>query len=469
MHPVKEKVAHFARENGLFEKGDRILVAVSGGIDSVVLLHILTEPTWCLELKAVYVHHGLRPEADDEAEWVCQYAKRLGVQAEVQRIEVRKNASLRGESIQMAARHGRYRALEAVATSWIATRIALAHHANDQAETVLLRLLTGASPEGLGGMAPARGKLIRPMLDVYRTEILTYAKEQGLEWREDRSNQDTHYLRNRIRLELLPSLEQIQPRVIDHLTQLATLTLEWRQWQNDLLHQTEDSLDWLIQEDGVSWSATAWQSLAAPLQRAVLKKAFYRLYPEHRLEYSHQSRIMDHFRQGRGSGKIQLPGGGFLIRTQGRMFLQRETKPQSKLVQTSPVEVQIPGETPWYGGVFYVKWISRSDLPMNWRNVGMDEAYFAMPQGVKRLYLRSRKAGDRMVVFGRTQMEKVKKLMIDAKVSRMDREVTPILVDENDKIWWVVGVRHGEMGRIQPGDDQILHFKYIRIPDDTVR
>lgn len=465
MHPVKERVARFSGENGLFDKGDRILVAVSGGVDSVALLHLLTEPAWDLKLRAVYVHHGLRSEAESEAEWVCRYAESLGVQAVVERIAVREIAEQCGESVQMAARNERYRVLNHQALVWGARRIALGHHADDQAETVLLRLLTGVSPEGLSGMAPIRGDLIRPMLTIHRDEILDYAREHALTWMEDRSNRDTHYLRNRIRLELLPNLVHIQPRIVEHLLQLASMAAEWRDWQEEELTVREDGLEWFENGETISWSAPMWQALPKPLRRAVLKQAFYRLNPNQRLGYSHQNRIIQRFERKGSQGRIQLPGSGFISVSDQRMVMQSGLLHTPFKVIPECVPVAIPGRTPWPGGVLEARWITRSQLPLDWQGVSMDEAYFAIPKGSPDLVLRSRRMGDRMRVFGRTHLEKVKKLMIDSKIARTRREQTPLLVDMEDRIWWVVGVRHGEKARIQATDDRILYFKYHRIPE----
>jgi tRNA(Ile)-lysidine synthase len=244
---LMEKVAVMNQKYKMFQEGDHVLVAVSCGIDSITLLHVLGDSRFGIRRTVAYVHHGLRAEADQEAEWITRLAETQGIDCHILRIDVRGRANESGESIQMAARAERYQALQDLARKVGAKRIALGHHANDQAETFLIRMLTGTGLEGLAGMAPIHSEIyIRPMLSVTRSEIRAYAKDKGLSWLEDRSNQDTHYLRNRIRLEILPLLESIQPQLVTHLSGLSALAEEWRDWLGAELENSLSKLDYTL-------------------------------------------------------------------------------------------------------------------------------------------------------------------------------------------------------------------------------
>lgn len=451
-----EKLHQAAREYKMFVPGDRILVAVSGGVDSVSLLHALSDPSLGLELVAVYVHHGLRPEANEEGEWIQRRGEKMNVPVVIRRIDVRGRVERTGESVQMAARQERYRALEEEALAWGARRIALAHHGDDQAETVLLRLLTGTGPEGLGGMAPVKEPYIRPLLNVRRAEILAYAKENGLEWLEDRSNCDTHYLRNRIRWEVLPGLEEIQPQLVSHLNKLAAVTREWREWLLAALEETGGELDLVMGEQNVSWLLEPWRAMPKPLQRAVLKKGFYHLFPTHRLALDHQDQVLAFF-QDRNTGRLQLPGAGVIAGAGDRLWL---SKGQFRAVveERINIPVTIPGETSWPGGRLIARCLRREELPADWQKAGKDEAFFSVGEELPRLFLRNRRPGDRVIAFGRQSPEKLKKLLIDAKIPCQERGRIPLVVDGEDNIWWVVGVRHTNMARVRPDDRNILHL-----------
>src|SRR5262245_19723142 len=189
----------------LFGPGDSVLVAVSGGPDSVALLHALAglRAECGLTLTAGHVHHGLRPEADRDAEFVRGLAARLGCPVAVAAVRLPQRP---GRSPEAAARAARYAALGRMARAAGASRIAMAHTADDQAETVLMRLLEGAGPRGLAGIPIRRGPVIRPLLEVDRAAVLAYLAAHGLPWVEDATNRDTKLLRNRIRHELLPLL-----------------------------------------------------------------------------------------------------------------------------------------------------------------------------------------------------------------------------------------------------------------------
>ncbi|HEY8393911.1 MAG TPA: tRNA lysidine(34) synthetase TilS [Thermaerobacter sp.] len=202
-----DEVRAFITRHRLLAPGQRVLVAVSGGRDSVVLLDVLVRLRTELGLAALgvaHVDHGLRPDSAADAEWVRDLAAGYGLPFFLRRVQVRPGR----ESPEAAARTARYRALWEMARAFGADRIALAHHADDQAETVLLRLLAGAGPSGLAGMRPRRGRFVRPLLGVERAALAAYAAEQGLRWRDDPTNRDLSIPRNRVRHELLPLLER---------------------------------------------------------------------------------------------------------------------------------------------------------------------------------------------------------------------------------------------------------------------
>ena len=190
------------RRHAMLAGGETVLVAVSGGADSVALLHILRElaPTFRLTLHVLHVDHGLRADSVRDAEFVRALGARLGVPVEVERVAVGPG------SVEAAARDARYAALEAWADRLGADRIAIGHSADDQAETVLMRLLDGAGVRGLAGIPPRRGRVIRPLIETRRQALRDALVAAGLDWVEDETNRDPKFLRNRIRHELLPLL-----------------------------------------------------------------------------------------------------------------------------------------------------------------------------------------------------------------------------------------------------------------------
>lgn len=206
------------KEECRIERGECLLVAVSGGGDSSALLHVLSivAPRLGLTVVAHGVDHGLRPEASLELDRAAELAARCGVPFERTRVSVTP-----GGNLQARAREVRYRALRDAMRTTGATRIATAHHADDRAETVLLRLLHGAKPSGLAVLPPSDGSLVRPLIRARKSDIVAHLTRHDVPFSDDPSNQNRRFLRVRVRLELMPLLEELSPAIVSHLTALA--------------------------------------------------------------------------------------------------------------------------------------------------------------------------------------------------------------------------------------------------------
>lgn len=230
---MRKRVEMFVREKGLFGVGEKILVGLSGGADSVCLLHLLVSmrEEWGLEIRAVHVNHQLRgEEAKRDEEFAVRLCEEFGVCCVCRRAEVAEFSRRNGSSLEEAGRILRYRIFEEEAKAWEGetegkerrVRVAVAHHGDDNVETVLFHLFRGSGLKGLGGIPAVRGRLIRPLLVVSRREILEYLKEQGVGFCEDSTNGMTDYTRNRIRHNVLPLIEEeINCRAARHVLQAA--------------------------------------------------------------------------------------------------------------------------------------------------------------------------------------------------------------------------------------------------------
>ena len=255
MTAVQKKMEEFIRRERLLEMGDRVVLGVSGGADSMCMMELFAaaRETWKLELLVVHVHHGLRgAEADRDAEFVKAEAQKLGIQCVVERRDVRSVAAERGLSLEEAGRDVRYGILREYAEKWTGrsvempterdgavvevaggcgseasgvagrrpAKIAVAHHQEDQAETILHNLFRGSGLKGLGGMSARRGQIIRPLLCLEKKEILEYLAERHIAYCEDSTNQENEYTRNRLRNELIPQIRRdINERAVEHITE----------------------------------------------------------------------------------------------------------------------------------------------------------------------------------------------------------------------------------------------------------
>ena len=220
-----DRVSAYSSRHGLWQPGSSIVVACSGGPDSLALLDILSRlaPLYRLKLTACYVHHGIRQAADGEVGLVRREAQRRHCGFAWQYVDVPAMARREKASEEAVGRRERYRVLRETARACGADRIAVAHHADDQAETVLLHLLRGSGLDGLCGMAPRRGDIIRPLLDTTKAELADYAAARQLPVCHDETNDSLRYCRNRIRLELLPQLQAYNPAITADLNRLAAI------------------------------------------------------------------------------------------------------------------------------------------------------------------------------------------------------------------------------------------------------
>src|SRR5262250_3360433 len=221
---LRAQIERTIRRHAMLAGGETVLVGVSGGADSVALLHLLSNlaEDWRLRLHVLHVDHQLRMESADDADFVRALGARLGVPVDVATVTVERRSSL-----EAAARAARYAALEACAARVGAARIAVGHTADDQAETVLMRLVQGAGVRGLAGIPPVRGAIIRPLIEVRRSALESELASAGLSWVDDASNRNPKFLRNRIRHELLPLLaDSYNPEVKAALARVASLARE---------------------------------------------------------------------------------------------------------------------------------------------------------------------------------------------------------------------------------------------------
>jgi tRNA(Ile)-lysidine synthase len=231
------QVRQLAWQRSYFRPGDRVAVAVSGGADSVALLVAMADARseTGIVLSGIHVHHGLRgAEADGDAKFVADLAKQLDLPLRTEHGDVAALAAERGRGIEEAARALRYRCFHELLRSREVDVVATAHTLNDQAETVLMKLMRGAWTEGLGGIAPVveveGGRIVRPLLQVSRAEIVAYLELRGRPWRQDSTNQELTFTRNRVRYTLLPQMKEFQPRIAEQLARLATVARDEEAW-----------------------------------------------------------------------------------------------------------------------------------------------------------------------------------------------------------------------------------------------
>jgi tRNA(Ile)-lysidine synthase len=299
-------------------RGHSVLVAVSGGLDSSALAHALIEIARekRLKLSIAHVNHGLRgAESDADAKAVAELAARLGVPGFERRIDparLREGGPSRVRpTLQEAARRLRYRALREMAAEAACAHIATAHTADDQAETVLLRVLRGSGPDGLGGIPErsADGFVVRPLLRVTRREIEAYAHERGFAWREDRSNESLAYARNRLRLRWLPGLaEDFNQQLLRAVADLAEAQRRDSEWIAEVVER-EAAARFELEGGWLRARAEGWDELPEAIARRIARWALRRCGGERDASRVHLERMLRFLRGARTGARLELPGG----------------------------------------------------------------------------------------------------------------------------------------------------------------
>ena len=424
-----------------FHAGDRVAVAVSGGADSVALLVAMADSRaqTGLVLSAVHVHHGLRgAEADGDAQFVTELAKQLDVPVRTEQGDVAALAAERGQGIEEAARALRYRIFHELLTKNDADAVVTAHTLDDQAETVLMKMLRGAWTEGLGGIAPvvtlegnARGcgRIVRPLLEVTRAQIVAYLEARGHPWREDSTNQELTFTRNRVRSTLLPQLREFQPRIAEQLSRLATVARDEEAWWARELARVMPGLvlpgkpvrgggranSTRPGEAGVAVELERLRALHPALQRRVLRAAAGQVGAALTFDQTEALRDLTDAGERRGkSGRVELGAGLAAERTVRELRLART--PESPHHPLPELVVPVPGvlEAVEYG--FRV--ITAGSLPSG-----------------ATLLLRTPRAGDRVRLPHSGGVKTVKDVLERRGLSAAERRICPVLAVENGILW----------------------------------
>lgn len=457
-----EKVKKTLERFQMLAAGDKVLVGVSGGPDSLALLHILwrLREELDLELMVAHLDHMLRgEEAYQDALHVEKIASFLGIPAVIERVDVAAYQAEHGGSLEAAAREVRYNLFIKAAQKGRCQKIALGHNLDDQAETVLMRLLRGTGLAGLGGIPPVRPlegmDIIRPLIEVSRAEILAYCREEGLEPRWDWTNEEPIYLRNKIRLELLPWLEaEFNPNLRQLLASNALL---WREENEYLDQEAKKCYDRIITKTGekrVCLQLDRLQGLSPVLLRRILRRAIIVVKGDGvDLQQVHLQAAAELVQKGRVGARLSLPGGVEIRRTYREVVVQEDGQ-EADLSFCYPLPV--PGEVfvPAAGMRLKARVVDGRELGSHLKGSRM-RGFFTWDGSSEPLFVRSRRPGDRFYPRGLGGSKKLKDFFIDAKIPRDQRDRIPLLT-AGKEIMWVVGWRQDERFVAKPETKQVL-------------
>jgi len=443
------------RRGRLLQPGDRVGVCVSGGADSVALLHLLIElrEKLGIVLSAVHFNHQLRGKSSDgDEKFVAKLAAKHGLPVHVGRENVAAKAKREKANLEDTARRARYGFFAQLVEEEKLTRLAVAHTADDQAETVLAHILRGTGLAGLGGIHPTSSHVVRPLLQIRRSDLRTYLRQRKQIWREDATNRDTGRMRARIRKKLIPLLEkQFQPAVVEHLATLAEGAREDEAFLDNLAAKRASAVvqanaatasvrvEDLLHSHAEPGSSTAWTAV----QKRILRLIVEAVKPRGgQLNADHVQSILDLAAHGENGKFLPLPGGvevrrdhnTLVFRATPDAFTKKKTSQRPKEfeqhIDFSGSEAVV--EVPCLACVFRFRVI---DWPPNRRETSvtgpvLDRHALCLP-----LVLRSWLPGDQFRPSGHRKAHKLKRLLNEKRISRWEREGWPVLTSAGVVVW----------------------------------
>ncbi len=454
------EIQRFVEAHELLCPGAKVIVSVSGGADSMALLSLLhrLESTYRLTLIVAHVDHQLRgKEADRDARFVQRYADKLGLPFHKTNVDVKALKRRTGLSPQHAARQLRYGALQSLFRSLSATHIALGHTADDQAETLLMRLLRGGGPAGLSGIPAKRMPFIRPLLEVHRHSILAYLRAAGIPWVEDSSNMSRNYLRSRIRLDLMPTLRAYHPNIAQRLHHVADMLRA----DNDVLgQQTEDLakqvLSWRVGNAMLAIRRAPFAAAPLAMQRRLLRYAIDRLPSSVNAAGFRDIEALWWFAVNNGKVGRRLTLTGQLIAERHSdvvLLWQAKALPPTSLSVLLP----LPGTLTLHG--LALSLTARAlGLTQGWQDqVEPRRVFVDFDAAASPLSIRFPQPGDRFHPLGAPGSQKLQDFFVNNKVPKAMRQYVPLVL-AGAEVLWVVGYRIAEPFKVRPGTRQVLEL-----------
>jgi tRNA(Ile)-lysidine synthase len=448
---LKDTIQRFA----LLQKGDRVLVALSGGPDSVALLYglLALKPELDLKLYVAHLNHKLRgAESDQDERFVKKMASRLNLKFYSKRIDVKREAKKRKLGIEETAREVRYGYLEKLANQIKADKIAFGHQADDQAETFLMRLLRGAGGVGLSGIPAKRGKIIRPLIQIRRDEIESFLKDSQIPFRVDSSNYLIDYFRNKIRLTLLPQIkEEYNPKIVETLIRTADIISYQREYIQKLSRK-------IVQDIGtrrrckIILTLKKFAGYEICLQRELIRLCVRELKGDlTQLTFESVERALNLIQQKKRGKRVKLVGKIWIEVSGDELVFYKEAKKK----RIYPVTLSGVVNLKDWGIRIKPEILEGKSIPKNIFTQDQNVIFLDWERLKRPFHLRSRKRGDKFKPLGMKGTKSLADFLIDAKVPRHLRDEVAIFTSKG-KIAWVVGYRISDEFKVTSKTRRVL-------------
>ncbi len=459
---IFQKIKETIEKHSMLSGGENVLVALSGGPDSVFLLHVLNnlKEELKLDLHTLYINHGLRPEETPlEIEFCKKLCETLKVPFITKSVDVKSFAKEKSMNNQEAARELRYKVFEETAFETKADKIALGHNADDQAETLLMRLLRGSGPIGLSGIPPVRGMCIRPLIEIERQEINRYIQEEKIDFVVDSSNLRRDYLRNKIRFSIIPMMKEINPNIIETLSRTAAIFREEERHFDIIVVKTLMRLISRKSDSRIELFLSPLEAMDKVILRRVLRRVIDETKGLRRINFIHVEDIIGLIKTGKSGDRLYLPKGIRVIKDYSTLIFT--TEPPVKL---DTYMLEVPGEINLKeaGVLIKASILESHKSEIKDLRLSADLAVFDAERLIFPLVVRSRKEGNFFYPFGFGKRKKLQDFFVDGKVPRDERDRIPLIISGEDIIW-VAGYRQDDRFKVVDETKKVLKLEVKKL------
>lgn len=462
---IKNKVLETIKEYKMFSPGDSIVLGVSGGADSTALLHLLDELKDEIKISSIYIahlNHMLRKEdAEKDQRFVESLAKKLGLLCLSESIDVRAYAAQNKLNLENAGRILRYAFYMRVLKKVGASKIALGHNADDTVETFLMKLLRGAGLKGLTGIPPVREKIVRPLIRTWRREIDLYVGRLKIVPRIDHTNYESKYLRNRVRLKLIPQLKIYNLNIKEILLQTVLLLTEDNLYIEKEVKETLKQITDEQTRNDITLDVSRLRNLDLSVQGHLIRGAIEKVKGNlAEMAFSHIHEIMRHL-DSTEDWELHLPDGVYAVGSKNSLTITKE-KPGEPEKVSFYYTLNVPGEVVVKEADLLIKAALINEASKAEKEKDRNAAHLDFEETGKKLIVRSRKEGDRFYPLGMKGTKKIQDFFIDQKVPKEARDLIP-LIESAGRIVWVTGLRIDERAKVKKKTKKIVRLTAEKI------